>query len=123
MEQFWTIFWSIIGVASTGLTTWLVAVITSFFNNKIKDTKAKNFLYNITYIVENAVNQITQTYVSTMKEQGKFDKKAQKEAFNKCKVIIESQLTPELKDYISNNYGDITSYITTLIESTILRSK
>lgn len=123
MEQFWTIFWLAIGVALTGLVSWLVAVITSFFNNKIKDNKAKYFLYNITSIVENAVNQITQTYVSTMKEQGKFDKKAQKEAFNRCKVIIESQLTPELKDYISNNFGDITSYITTLIESTILRSK
>lgn len=123
MEQFWTIFWSAMGIVVTGLTTWLVSAITSYFNNKVKDSKTQKFLYQILSIVENAVNQITQTYVDTMKKAGKFDETAQKEAFDKCKAIIESQLTVELRDFITSNFGDVTAYITTLIESTIFNSK
>lgn len=123
MEQFWTLFWSVIGIVVTGLTTWLVSAITGYFNSKVKDSKTQKFLYQILSIVENAVNQITQTYVDTMKKAGKFDEAAQKEAFDKCKTIIESQLTVELKDFITSNFGDVTAYITTLIESTIFNNK
>jgi len=38
-------------------------------------------------------------------------------------AIIKTQLTQELRDYVEENYGDLQSYLLTLIESTILGLK
>ena len=66
---------------------------------------------------------ITQTYVDNMKKQNAFDGEAQKNALNKCLGIINTQLTQELRDYVEENFGDIKSYLVTLIESTIASLK
>ena len=41
------------------------------------------------------------------------------EALNKAKDIALSQLSEEVKDYITKNYGDIDNWLTTQIEATI----
>ena len=37
LEQFWPIFWSIIGVIGSGLATWLTSYLVGLLNQKIKD--------------------------------------------------------------------------------------
>ena len=66
-----------------------------------------------------SVQTITQTYVDSLKKEGAFTEEAQKEAFNKCLALIKSQLTPELLEYIKNNFGDMETYLKTQIESMI----
>jgi len=121
--DFYQIFWTIISILVTGLTTWLVTVITNFFNSKIKDTKLQRYFNTLTDIIQSSVMEINQTYVSEMKKAGKFDKQAQDVAFEKCMTIIQSKLTPELRDYITDNYGDIASHLQTLIEATVYQVK
>lgn len=123
MEQFWTIFWSAIGVILMGLATWVSSLITSWLSTKIKDKKLQKHANAVNEIVLRAVMTVTQTYVESMKKKNAFDEKAQKEALEKCMAIIKTQLTQELKDYIVENYGDMQSYLLTLIESTILGLK
>ena len=123
MEQFWTIFWSAIGLIVTGLASWLVTVLVAFFNSKIKDKKVAKFMSDITTIVFDAVSCVFQTFVETLKKEGKFDKEAQEEAKQKAFTIIMTQLTPELQDYITSNFGDIQTYIMNRIESTIYSLK
>ena len=123
MEQFWTIFWSVIGVITMGLATWITTYITSLLSSKIKDKDLRRFALALNDIVTRAVITVNQTYVDVMKGKNAFDKDAQAEAFKQCKAIVDSQLTKELKTYIEDNFGDITTYITSLIESTIVGLK
>ena len=123
MEQFWVIFWGAIGTALTGLLTWLSVTITNFINSKIKDKKITQHMIAITEIVMKSVQTVSQTFVDVMKKSGKFDEQAQKEAKERAMTIIKSQLTPELTTYITENFGDITNYLSTQIEATIYNLK
>ena len=123
MEQFWTIFWSAIGVILMGLATWISTFVTSWLSTKIKDKKLQTLATKLNEIVTRAVMTVTQTYVESMKKKNAFDEKAQQEALEKCLAIIKTQLTQELRDYVEENYGDLQSYLLTLIESTILGLK
>lgn len=101
----------LISYAGTRLITYL--------NSKIKDEKAKEFLSKATTVVTNAVRAVFQTYVESLKKSGNFGAEAQLEALNKAKDIVLSQLSEEVKEYISKNYGDINNWLTTQIEATI----
>jgi hypothetical protein len=57
-----------------------------------------------------------QTYVNSLKEQGKFDLEAQKEAFRKTYDAVMSILSEEAVKYLSTFYGDFAAELTQLIE-------
>lgn len=101
----------LISYAGARLITWL--------NTKIKDENAKQQLTVATDIVTNAVRSVFQTYVETLKKNGTFDKESQKAALIKAKNDALAQMTDEIKEYITKNYGDLETWITTQIESTI----
>lgn len=101
----------LISYAGTRLITYL--------NSKIKDEKARELLTQATTVVTNAVRAVFQTYVDSLKKSGNFGAEAQLEALNKAKDIALSQLSEEVKDYITKNYGDINNWLTTQIEATI----
>ena len=123
MEQFWSIFWSAVGILITGLVSWLTTVVVSWLNSKIKDKKIAQFASDLWLIFTSAVNTIQQTYVDYMKKEGKFTEERQKEAFDRAVSIVKTQLTPELKNYITEHFGDIEEYIKTQIESIIYQNK
>lgn len=101
----------LISYAGARLITWL--------NTKIKDENAKQQLTVATDIVTNAVRSVFQTYVEALKKNGTFDKESQKVALIKAKNDALAQMSDEIKDYITKNYGDLETWITTQIESTI----
>lgn len=101
----------LISYAGTRLITWL--------NAKIKDENAKQQLTVATDIVTSAVRSVFQTYVEVLKKNGTFDKESQKVALIKAKDEALSQMTDEIKDYITKNYGDLQTWLTTQIEATI----
>lgn len=101
----------LISYAGARLITWL--------NTKIKDENAKQQLTVATDIVTNAVRSVFQTYVESLKKNGTFDKESQKTALIKAKNDALAQMTDEIKEYITKNYGDLETWIITQIESTI----
>lgn len=103
---------SLVGlVLSVGLPYLLVLLA-----KKIKNEKLLKFIGNI---VEQSVLTVKQTFVQSLKEEGKFDKDAQSEAFSRCMKSIVSMLSEEAKKFIVNNFGDLETYLTTLIESKV----
>lgn len=101
------------------LISYAGARIIAWLNAKIKDENAKLQLTVATDIVMNAVRSVFQTYVETLKKNGTFDKESQKVALIKAKDDALAQMSDEIKDYITKNYGDLETWITTQIESTI----
>lgn len=101
------------------LISYAGARLIAWLNAKIKDENAKLQLTVATDIVMNAVRSVFQTYVETLKKNGTFDKESQKVALIKAKDEALAQMSDEIKDYITKNYGDLETWITTQIESTI----
>lgn len=123
LSAFWPIFWSIIGIILSGLATWLTTFVVGLLNQKIKDKKLARWSSELFTIIMNAVQTVFQSFVDTMKKAGKFDESAQKEAKEKAYNIIVSQLTPELKKYIQDTFGDMKEYLMNQIESMIYNLK
>lgn len=123
LNQFYAILWSIIGTIGTGLATWLTALLVDFLNQKIKDKKIARWSTDLFQIVMSAVQSVFQEFVDTMKKNGKFDEAAQKEAKERAYNIIINQLTPELQNYIKENFGDMKDYIMNQIEAMVYQLK
>lgn len=84
---------------------------------------ASRYLSEITDTVAQAVTCTTQTYVDTLKAQGKFDEAAQKVAFQKTKENVLLLLTKEAKDFISMTYGDLNLWIDSKVEQMVKETK
>ncbi|MDD6468617.1 MAG: hypothetical protein PUF99_01740 [Bacilli bacterium] len=101
----------LISFAGSKLIAWL--------NAKIKDENGKIQLTVATTIVTNAVRSVFQTYVDTLKKNDIFDLESQKIALTKAKDEAFAQMTDDIKEYITKNYGDLDAWLTTQIEATI----
>ena len=123
MSQFYVILWSIVGTVATGLATWLTTYIVGLLNQKIKDKKLARWSSELFQIIMSAVQTVFQEFVDTMKKAGKFDEAAQKEAKERAYKIITNQLTPELKSYITDNFGEMKDYLMNQIEAMIYNLK
>ena len=65
------------------------------------------------------MRSVTQTYVDTLKKNGKFDQEAQLVALSLAKDEVLRELNTETRIFIETNYGSINDFVTTQIESTI----
>lgn len=122
-QEVLNIILSALSIVVTGLASWGVSVLINWMNVKIKDQTLVNHLSAITQIVTDAVMNVFQSFVETLKRNGTFDEAAQKEAKEKAMAIIESQLTGELRKYIADNYGDVQEWLNNKIESVIYSLK
>ena len=104
------------------LTKYLVAWI-QVKTKELTDTKDNEmFTKYMTLLSDTVIDCVVatnQTYVNTLKEQGKFDAEAQKEAFNKTYEAVMRILTDDAKKYLGEVLGDLDLYINTLIESQV----
>jgi len=90
---------------------------------RINNELIRTYLQEATDAVLQAVTYTAQTYVDTLKKQGKFDKEAQKIAFNTAKDIALKLLTDEAKQMIEDLYGDLMLWLETKIEQTVKEQK
>lgn len=104
------------------LTTFLIL----FINKKSQELRAKtdNELYHkyidmLEQTVVNCVIATNQTYVDSLKKQGKFDLEAQKEAFNRTYSQVMLILADDAKVYLESAVGDLNVYVTNMIETQV----
>ena len=105
------------------LISFLGIKLSQWLSTKIKDEKTQALFTKAIGIVTNAVQATFQTYVESLKNSGSFGKEEQAIAFDKAKAIITSELTEELKTFITQNYGDLQKWITNQVEATIYKLK
>lgn len=101
----------LISYAGTRLISWL--------DTKVKNENAKQQLTTATTIVTSAVRLVSQTYVDSLKANGSFDAESQKIALIKARDAATSQMSEDVKNYITTTYGDFENWLTTQIEATI----
>ena len=89
----------------------------------INNEKANKYIALVSQTITDCVIATNQTYVETLKQQGKFDAEAQKVAFQMTSKAVLDILSDDAKEYLSNIYGDLTTYVTQLIEAEVNRNK
>ena len=73
--------------------------------------------------VMDAVLYINQIYVDSLKASGRFDEKAQEEAFNRAYVEAMNMISDEAKKVIEQLYGSLDKWLKLKIESSVNMAK
>ena len=117
--------------------TAIVPVITVYLVNliraKIQESNVlKESISNETFmdIIDGAINDVmdavlyvNQVYTGSLKSAGKFDKEAQKEAFNKAYTEATNMISDEAKRIIEQLYGSFDQWLKLKIESSVNTAK
>ena len=108
----------------------LTGFLIKFINKKTKELeetviseKEKKYIQMLNSTNTDCVIATTQTYVESLKAQGKFDAEAQKIAFNMTYEAVVKLLTSEAEEYLKVAIGDLNLYITQRIESEVRLNK
>ena len=82
-------------------------------------SKYSEIIYALENIVNKAVITTNQTFVNELKKQGKFDKKAMEEAYNKTFNSIVASLSQSFFEYIDEENVDIDVLLKNMIETSV----
>lgn len=107
----------------TGYVIKLISAKIKSIKEKSDNETLNKYLSMLDTTITNCVLATTQTYVETLKKQGKFDLEAQKIAFQKTYDNVMAILTEEAKEYLQHALGDLQSYLTNKIEAEVVMSK
>ena len=104
------------------LTTYIVKYIqvkSAEITEKTDNAIADKYTVMLADTITACVLATNQTYVETLKKQGSFDAEAQKVAFNMTLNAVMEILSEDAKEYLSEAFGDLNSYITSQIEASV----
>ena len=112
----------------------LLGVLTMYIVNYIKakttELKTTNsneilvkYLDMLSTTVIECVIATNQTYVNSLKGQNAFTEEAQKIAFQKTYDAVIAILSDDAKEYLTNVYGDLSTFIMNMIEAEVNRNK
>ena len=108
------------------ITLYLISLIHAKkkeLQDKINNEKFKKYLDMLDETITSCVIATTQTYVQSLKEQGKFDAEAQKTALNKTFSAVMAILSEDAKQYLQEGISDLEGYILNKIENDVATTK
>ena len=108
------------------LTAYLVMLIRRVGENAVANTESvttKTYIAEVTEAIAAAVAATNQTYVDALKNAGKFNGAAQKEAAQKALEACLTSISPAAQSFIEAAYGDIKEYLKTRIEAEVRKQK
>ncbi len=112
----------LLGVLTTFFVKWVNAKSAEIQTN-IDDATLRKYMGMLTETIADCVVATNQTFVETLKAQGKFDEEAQKEAFRQTSMAVIQILSEDAKEYLSSAVGDLETYITKKIEAEVNLNK
>ena len=108
----------LLGVLTTFFMKWVNAKSAEIQAN-INDATLKKYMEMLTSTITDCVIATNQTYVESLKAQGKFDIAAQQRAFELTSKAVMEILSEEAKIYLASAVGDLNAYITKKIEAEV----
>ena len=108
------------------LTAYLISFINTKRNdiiNSVENDMIDKYVNIAADVITTCVIATNQTYVDTLKKEGKFDADAQRNAFNMTAAAVMAILTDEAKKVLTEAFGDLNTYITQQIEASVNTNK
>ena len=112
----------LLGVLTAFFVKWVNAKSAEIKTN-INDATLKKYMDMLTQTITDCVIATNQTYVESLKAQGKFDAQAQKKAFELTSNAVMEILSADAQEYLSSAVGDLNAYITKKIEAEVNANK
>lgn len=114
---------SVLKLAITFVIPYLAALVVGLIKKKIKSDKVEKYVSFAADVVSKCVAYVDQIYVDALKEDGMFDKEAQKKAFEMCWQRTVLMLNEEAKKAVIEVYGDFEEWLKNAIESSVRENK
>lgn len=108
----------LLAILTKYLVSWIEIKIGEMTERK-NDVLFTKYMTLLQDTVISCVIATNQTYVDTLKAQGKFDLEAQKVALQKTYDAVMAILTEDAVKYLKNVLGDFDAYVNTMIESQV----
>ena len=105
---------------------YLFALLTKKINNDNRlanNQKIRDYMYRAEDYLANSVAMVKQTFVDSLKAEGKFDIDAQKEAFGLAKDAWLKMMSEEMKNVVMAEIGDVDAWIKSKIEAAVVDGK
>lgn len=112
----------LLGVLTCFLVNYIKAKTVELNTNNSNELLSK-YLTMLSDTVCDCVIATNQTYVEALKNKNIFDAEAQKVAFEMTYNAVINVLSAEAKEYLTSIYGDLSVYITNMIEAEVNRNK
>lgn len=112
----------LLAVLTGYLVQWIKAKTAEATEKNQKDVFDK-YITMLGETIAKCVSATNQTYVDALKKAGSFDAEAQKHAFEMTLNAVMNVLGKDAIEYLTAIYGDLTSYLTTLIEAEVKAQK
>ena len=106
----------LLAVLTGYLVQWIKAKTAEATEKNQKDVFDK-YITMLGETIAKCVSATNQTYVDALKKAGSFDAEAQKHAFEMTLNAVMNVLGKDAIEYLTAIYGDLTGYLTTLIEA------
>lgn len=112
----------LLAVLTGYLVQWIKAKTAEATEKNQKDVFDK-YITMLGETITKCVSATNQTYVDALKQAGSFDAKAQKHAFEMTLNAVLNLLGQDAIEYLGAIHGDLTDYLTTLIEAEVKAQK
>lgn len=117
---------TVIAVILVPVLTYGVGKLSELINAevaKIQNAEVQAAIRKAIEAVEQAVLYVMQTYVDSLKNAGKFDIDAQKEAFERAKKNANMLIDKKTQELLADQYGSFSYWLNTRIEQTVRGNK
>ena len=112
----------LLAVLTGYLVQWIKAKTAEATEKNRKDVFDK-YITMLGETITKCVSATNQTYVDALKKAGSFDSEAQKKAFELTLNAVLNLLGQDAIEYLGAIHGDLTDYLTTLIEAEVKAQK
>jgi len=106
-----------------GFLAALIKQKVSEISARMENEKIAIYLQTVTNVLTDAVLEVEQTYVDTLKKAGEFTPEAAEKAKAKAYEIADRLITQNCKEAVEYIYGDFESYALTKIEALVKENK
>ena len=114
---------SLSNIAFYVVLAYCIPLLFQLIKSKIKSDKADKYLKGAEELVSDCVKQVNQTFVDSLKKEGKFDMDAQKVAFTMCADEVNKLISNEMKEAVALAYNDFSEWLNTKIDAKVAEAK
>lgn len=113
----------IINAALIPLIAWGIGELTAFLKTKANNEKLDKYFDMANDAVMTAVEEVMQTFVLTLKKEGKWDEETARQALEMAKIKAQEIMGAAVLKALPEIVGDLEAWLTSKIESATLSAK